>query len=114
MQGKTGVEGNGDAGQMMQAVEKARVELEAEVGEGMELGSIVWVGGGQHAGGGSGGFGERSSAVEHGDMGAAVMEFEGKREADDAGPGDTDVGVVHGISLVGVGEVIVGSISFTG
>jgi hypothetical protein len=25
-----------------------------------------------------------------------VMEFEGKREADDAGPGDADVGVVHG------------------
>ena len=96
----------------MQAIEKARVELEAEVGKGMELRGIVRVVGGEHAGGSGGGFGEWGSAVEHGDTGAAVMEFEGEREADDTGSGDADVGirrrwVVHEISLVGWGEVIV-------
>ena len=99
---------------MMQATEKARVELEAEVGKGMELRSIVWVVGGEHAGGSGGGFGEWSSAVEHGDTDTAVMEFEGKREADDTGSGDADVGVVHGISLVGLREVIVWVYQFYG
>ena len=35
---------------------------------------------------------------------AAVVEFEGEREADDAGSRDTQVGVMHGISLVGFGR----------
>jgi hypothetical protein len=80
---------------MMQAVEKCRVELEAEVGKGMELGSIVWVGGCQHPGCGGGGFGEWGRAIEDSDTDAAMVEFEGKREADDTGSGDADIGVMH-------------------
>ena len=99
---------------MMQTIKKSGVKPEAEAGEGMELGSIVWVGGSKHAGGGSGGFCEWGCAVEHDDMDAAMMKFEGKREADDAGSGDADVGVVHGISLVGLGEVIVEVYQFYG
>jgi hypothetical protein len=100
LQGEAGLEGNGYAGSMMEAIEKGRVELAAEVGEGTELRRIVCVVVGQHPAGGSGGFGERGDTVEHRDTNAAMMEFQGKREADDAGPGDTDVGFVHGISLV--------------
>jgi hypothetical protein len=40
------------------------------------------------------------------------VKFEGQGEADDAGPGDADIGVVHGISLVGRGELQFGSMSF--
>jgi hypothetical protein len=96
LQGDAGLEGDADAGQNTEAVEEGWVEVKAKAGERAELGRGVWVGGGEHAGSGGGGFGERGGAVKHCDTDATVMEFEGKREADDAGPGDADVGVVHG------------------
>ncbi len=46
---------------------------------------------GEHSGGGDGGVGERGVAFEDGDLRAAGVEFQGKREADDAGTGDEDV-----------------------
>lgn len=56
---------------------------------------VVGIAGGEHAGGGGGCLGEGSAAVEDGDAGSAVMEFEGEGEADDAGSGDADVGALH-------------------
>ena len=102
LQGGVGLEGDADAGESVEAVEEGGVEREAEVGERVELRRVVGIVGGEHSGGGGGGFGEWSGAVEDGDADAAVVEFEGEGEADDAGSGDADVGVVHGISLVGV------------
>jgi hypothetical protein len=100
LQGGAGVEGDADAREGVDAIEKGRVEGEAEFGERTELRGIVGVVGGEHSGGCGGGFGERSGAVEHGDAETAVVEFESERKADDTGSGDTDVGVLHKISLV--------------
>jgi hypothetical protein len=73
----------------------------------MEWRGVVGIVCGEHTGGGDGGFGERIGAVEDGDAGAAMMEFEGKGEADDTGSGDAYIRLVHGTSLDGGGEVIV-------
>jgi hypothetical protein len=43
-----------------------------------------------------------------------MVEFKGEGETDDAGSGDTDVGLLHGISLDGRGEVIVLCNGFAG
>jgi hypothetical protein len=105
LQGGVGLEGDLNTGENAEAVEERWVEREAKVGEGAELGWVVRIAGGQHSGCGGRGFRERRGLVEHGDRHAAVVEFKGEGEADDAGTGDTDVGigkgrVVHGISLV--------------
>ena len=105
LQGGVGLEGNANAGENAEAVEEVGIEREAQVGEGMELVRVMGIGGGEHSGSGDGGFGERRGLVQHGNSHAPVMEFEGEREAHDAGTGDADVmirkdRVVHGISLV--------------
>jgi hypothetical protein len=107
LQGDVGLEGYANAGENVEAVEEGGIKREAQGSEGVELGRVVGIAGGKHSGGGGGGFGERGGSIKHGDSHAAVVEFEGEGEADDAGPGDADVGVVHGISLVRCGEVIV-------
>jgi len=61
----------------------------------------VWVFGGQHSCGSCRCFRERGGTVEYGDSEALSIEFKSKREADNAGSGDADVGVVHCNSLVG-------------
>ena len=66
---------------------------------------VLRVGGGEHAGGGIGGLGERRSLFEDGDASAAMMQLKGKRETDDASSGDADIGVLHEMSLVGFGKV---------
>ena len=58
----------------------------------------------QHTRGRSGRFSERSALIKHGDTVAAVVEFKSEREADDSSSSDAQVGVMHGISLVGFGE----------
>ena len=72
----------------------------------MERRGVVGIVCGEHTGRGGRGFGEWSGALEDSDAEAAMVEFEGEREADDAGPGDANVGirggVMHGISLVGL------------
>jgi hypothetical protein len=73
----------------------------------MERRGVVGIVCGEHTGGGGGGFGEWSGAVKDGDAGAAVVKFEGEGEADDTGSGDAHVGLLHGTSLDGGGEVIV-------
>jgi hypothetical protein len=91
LQGGVGVEGNANAGEFADAFEEGGVEREAEVGERTELRGVVGVGGGEHSGGGGGGFCERGVALEHGDAEAAVVEFKGEGEADDAGTSDADI-----------------------
>ncbi len=100
LQGDVGLEGDANAGEDAEAVEEVGIEREAQVGERAKLGRIVRIVGGKHSGGSGRGFRKRGGLVKHCDMDAAVMEFQGEGEADDAGSGDTDVGVVHGISLV--------------
>ena len=65
------------------------------------------IAGGEHSGSGGGGFGEWRRLFEDGDADAPVVEFEGEREADDAGSGNADIRMLHEISLVRFGEVIV-------
>ena len=84
----------------MEPVEEGRIEREAQVSEGAELRQSVGIAGGQHSGGGGGGFAEGDGLIQHADTGAALMKFEGEGEANDAGSSDADVGLVHGISLV--------------
>jgi hypothetical protein len=107
LQGGVGVEWNADAGEGVEAFDEIGIQREAEVGQRTKLGRVVWVGGGKHTRGSGGGFGERVAAVEYGDAEAAMVEFEGEREAHDAGAGDADVRVMHENSLVWFGEVIV-------
>jgi hypothetical protein len=46
---------------------------------------------GEHAGGGGGGVGEGGIAFQYQHAGTAGMEFQGKREANDAGASNEDV-----------------------
>src|SRR5216683_3146203 len=101
LQGGAGVEGHADAGEFLEPGEVVGVEGDAEVGEGTQAGRIVGVAGGEHTGSGGGGLREGSTLIEDGYTGAAAVEFEGERKADDAGAGDADVRAVHKISLVG-------------
>src|SRR5580692_11382896 len=98
----------------MDAIQEVRVEREAEFGKCAELGGVSGIARGEDSCGGGGGFGEGDGLVKHGDADAAVLEFDGEGEDDDAGAGDADVGVVHEISLVGCGEVIVLVYQFCG
>jgi hypothetical protein len=100
LQGGVGLEGNADVREKVKTFEEVGVEREAEICQVTDPGRVVGIGAGQHSGGGGGGFGKWGGPFQHGDMAAATVKFEGKGEADDAGPGDTDVGMVHGISLV--------------
>jgi hypothetical protein len=95
LEGDVGVEGDLVARKGLEAVEEGWVEGEAEIGEGAKLRRIVRIASGEHAGSGGGGFGEGGAAIENGDAGSAVVEFEGEGEADDAGSGDADVGALH-------------------
>jgi len=82
---------DGEAGEGFDALQEGWVESDAELREREQGGWVVGVVGGEHPGGGGGGVGERGVAFEDGDAGATGVEFEGEREADDAGPGDEDV-----------------------
>ena len=75
--------------------EPAGVERKAEIGEGLQSGGIFRIVRGEHACCGGGGLGEGEAGFEDGNVGSAVMEFEGEGEADDPGAGDTDVRVLH-------------------
>jgi hypothetical protein len=105
LQGGVGLEGNAEAGEDAEAVEEVGVERDTQVGEGAELGRVVRIAGGEHSGGGGGGFGERDGLIQHADADAALMKFEGEGEADDPGSSNADITirkarVAHGISLV--------------
>ncbi len=75
--------------------EPVGVEREAEVGEGLKRRGIFGIVRGEHAGGGGRGLGEGDAGLKDRNAGSAAMEFEGEREADDAGAGDADVRVLH-------------------
>jgi hypothetical protein len=92
LQRGVGMEGHGDAGELLDVFEEAGVELGAELGERAQGGRMVWVVRGEHAGGGVGGVGERGVALEDQYAGAAGVELQGEREANDAGTGDEDIG----------------------
>jgi len=101
LQGGVGLKRNADAGESVDAVEELGVEREAEVGKRQELGWSVRVGGSEHTCGGVGGFGEGRVAIEHRDSEAAAVQLKLEGEADDAGAGDADVGMLHETSLFG-------------
>lgn len=108
LEGGGGLKGDAAGGEVVEAIEKGGVEGAAEMGQGMELGRVVGVVDGEHAGGGGGGFGEGSGSIEDGDGEAEVVEVESEGEADDAGAGDANVWMTHGLQLwmrVGVGGV---------
>ena len=106
LQGGVSLEGDENTGEIVEVIEEGGIKREAEVGKGAELGWVVGIAGGQHSGSGGRGFAERGGSFEHGNAHAVAVEFESEREADDAGPGDANVGirrgVMHGISLVGL------------
>jgi hypothetical protein len=99
LDGGVRLEGHFDTGEGTNVVEECGVKQKTEVGEGLELWGVVGVIGGQHSGCGGGGLRERGGSIEYGDRHAAVVEFKGEGEADDAGSSDADIRVVHGLSL---------------
>jgi hypothetical protein len=99
LDGGVGLEGDLETGETVETVEECGVERKAEVGERLELRRVVGVVSGEHSGSGGGGLGEWSGTIEYDDGHASVVEFKGEGEADDAGSGDTDVGMAHGLSL---------------
>jgi hypothetical protein len=99
LDGGVRLEGHLDSREETDAVEECGVKQKTEVGEGLELWGVVGVVGGQHSSCGGGGLRERGGPIEHGDSDAAMVEFKGKGEADDAGSSNADIGAVHGLSL---------------
>lgn len=75
--------------------EPVGVEREAEVGKRLQRGGIFGIVRGEHAGGGGGGLSEGDAGLKDSNAHSAAMEFEGEREADDAGASDADVRVLH-------------------
>ena len=65
------------------------------------------VAGGKHSCSGGRGLLQRAALFENGDAETPVVEFQGERKADDPGPSDTDIRMLHETSLVLFGEVIV-------
>jgi hypothetical protein len=102
LQGGVGLEGDADSGESVDAVEVVGIERQAEGGQRQELGRVVGIVGSQHACGRRGRFGEWLALVKYCDAVASVVEFKGEGETDDAGSSDAEVGVMHGISLVGL------------
>ena len=95
LQGGFCVEGNRDAREVFEMSEPTGVEREAEVRKWLQRGRIFGIVRGEHACGGGGGLSERNARLEDGDACSAAMEFECEGEADDAGAGNTDVGLLH-------------------
>ena len=75
--------------------EPAGIEGEAEIRQGLQSGGIFGIVRGEHAGGGARRLGEGDVGLKNSNARSAAMEFEGEREADDAGAGDADVRVLH-------------------
>ena len=94
------VEGHGDAGELFDVIEKGGVELGTELGERAQGGRMVWVVRCEHTGSCSGGVGEGGVTLEDHHTGAAGVELQGEREANDTGTGDEDIGC----SLSGGGQ----------
>jgi hypothetical protein len=95
LQSGFGVEGDCDPGEVFEMREPVGVEREAEVGEGLKRRGIFGIVRGEHAGGSGGSLGEGDAGLKDSDAHSAAIEFEGEREADDAGAGDADVRVLH-------------------
>ena len=101
LEGEGGLKGDGLAGEVGDAAKEAGVEGEAEFGERQELRGILWIVGGEHAGGGLGGVAEGGVAFENADGGTKVIKLKGKREADYSCTHDTNVSpLLHSIILV--------------
>ena len=96
-----GMERHGDAGELLDSFEEGWIEQGTELGERAQGGRMVWVVRGEHAGRGSGGVGECGIALEDQHAGAAGVELQGEREANDAGTGNEDIGY----SLSGRGSI---------
>jgi len=86
-----GVEGDGDAGELLDAREEGRVELSAELREREQRGRIVGIVDGEYAGSSGRGVGEGGIALQNQHAGTAVVELQGDREADDTGANDEHV-----------------------
>src|ERR1700679_381206 len=83
--GSFGLDGNGDAGECFDAMEKCWIAVGAETGECLNLARIVGGFGGEHSGGGGGGHRETAALIDDGNSCASVSEFEGSRETNESG-----------------------------
>ena len=99
LQGQAGLKGDGKSAELFDPGEELWVEREAAPGEGDQLRGIFGIFGGEHTGGGGGGFKQWGVGFHDDDPGAAMVEFQRQREPDNTGAGDTDVRVQHRISL---------------
>src|SRR5271163_3222939 len=85
LDGRFGPHRNFSSGELFYPGEKTGIEAEAELGEFGELRKVLGVVGGEHAGGGPGGFGHGTTALEYDDAEAAGGEswrrkIKGQRE----------------------------------
>lgn len=107
LQGRVRMKRHRDTGEIVKPFEKCGIDRDAEIGEWAKQGRVVGVGGGEHSGGGGRCFGERKGLLQNGDARAVTVKLQGERKADDSGPGDADVRMLHETSLVGMGKGIV-------
>ena len=96
---EVGLKGDAEIGEGGDVIEVRGIELEGEIGKGLEQRWMEGIVGGEHSGGGGGGLSEGRPAIEHGDAGTATGELQGKGKTHDACSGDTHIGMLHGSSL---------------
>ena len=92
LQRAASLEGDSDAGELVDAIEEGRVEGQTQICKRLQRQGIFWVVRCQHACGGAGGLAQGRPGVEDGDRGPARVELERQRKADDAGACDADIG----------------------
>jgi hypothetical protein len=99
LKGRVGLERDGEAGEIAQAIEEAGVERQAVGSEGTQRRRIMWIAGCEHAGGSGRGALHGSGAVEYRHSRSACVQLQSEREPDDACAGDYEViagGYFHG------------------
>ena len=85
LKGCRGLEGDGDAGEFVEAIEEGRIEREAEVGERTKLRRVGVVAGGKHSSGSGGSLHERRSLFDDGDAETSVVVLTGGAKSFSAG-----------------------------
>ncbi len=98
-----GLEGNSKIGEVRDVVEERRIKAEGEIRERLEQRWVRRILAGEHTGRCQGGFAEGRTTIEDDDAGSSAGKLKRERETDDAGSGDTNIGMPHEPSLVDMG-----------
>jgi hypothetical protein len=93
------------AGELFYLGKVVWIKREAEAGELIERCGMVWIVGGEHAGGGPGSLGHGAAPLKYGYVEAVGGgQIEGEGETDDSRAGDGNFGCVHSSIVCGGAE----------